>query len=93
MGGLGQGQHFLWWRISLCEIRPQIPPKKRQSEQGSGGRRELRGAIPPHPSRSESFLPLGVKPNIKAKQFSIPFRKKILAGRASNQSSLNFKKA
>ena len=28
-GGLGQGQHLLWRRISLCEIRPPIPPKKR----------------------------------------------------------------
>jgi hypothetical protein len=26
---LGQGQHLLWWRILLCKIQPQIPPKKR----------------------------------------------------------------
>ena len=28
----------------------------------------------------EAFPPFGIKPNIKAKQFSNPFRKKILAG-------------
>ena len=29
MGWVGQGQHLLWWRILLCKIQPQIPPKKR----------------------------------------------------------------
>ena len=29
MGWVGQGQHLFWWRILLCKIQPQIPPKKR----------------------------------------------------------------
>ncbi|MBU4338954.1 hypothetical protein KKD57_05375, partial [Patescibacteria group bacterium] len=55
-GRVGQGQHLLWQRISLCEIRPPIPPKKRQSppspigygragELGRGGGRRLGGGI------------------------------------------------
>jgi len=61
--------------------RPPIPPKKGQSERGRGGRRGLGGGIPPRPSRSEAFPPFGVKPNIKAKQFSIPFKKNLAGGR------------
>ena len=33
------------------------------------------------PSRSEAFPLFGIKPNIKAKQFSIPFKKNLAGGR------------
>ncbi|MDP2860368.1 MAG: hypothetical protein Q8N98_01480, partial [bacterium] len=59
----------------------QFRRKKGQSERGRGGRRGLGGGIPPRPSRSEAFPPFGIKPNIKAKQFSIPFKKKLAGGR------------
>jgi len=41
----------------------------------------LGGGIPPRPSRSEAFPPFGIKPNIKAKQFSNPFKKNLAGGR------------
>ncbi len=54
--------------------------EKKQSERGRGGRRGLGGGgIPPRPSRSEAFPPFGIKPNIKAKQLSIPFKRKRVA--------------
>jgi len=40
----------------------------------------LGGGILPRPSRSEAFPPFGIKPNIKAKQFSIPLKKIWRAG-------------
>jgi len=68
--------------------RPPIPPKKRQSERGRGGRRGLEGRIPPRLSRSEAFSPFGVKPNIKAKHFSIPFKKNLAGGAAGRVNSV-----
>ena len=60
--------------------QPQIPPKKRIVPARAWRKGGL-GGIPPRPSRSEAFPPFGIKPNIKAKQFSNPFKKK---GRAKN---------
>jgi len=43
MGWVGQGQLLFWWRILLCKIQPQIPPKKKNrpregvAEGGFGG--------------------------------------------------------
>src|SRR3989338_8638145 len=34
MGWVGQGQHLFWWRILLCKIQPQIPPKKNRPREG-----------------------------------------------------------
>ncbi|OSS43168.1 hypothetical protein DESAMIL20_276 [Desulfurella amilsii] len=41
----------------------------------------------PRPSRSEAFPPFGIKPNIKAKQFSIPFKKNLAGGNLSGFSN------
>jgi len=38
MGWVGQWQHLFWWRILLCKIQPQIPPKKESSLRGRGGK-------------------------------------------------------
>jgi len=78
---VGQGQHLFWRRISLCEIRPPIPPKKRAVRARAWRKEGGVGGIPPRPSRSEAFPQFGVKPNIKAKQFSTPFKKNLAGGR------------
>ena len=49
MGWVGQGQHLLWWRILLCKIQPQIPPKKRIVPARAWRKGGL-GGIPPRPS-------------------------------------------
>ena len=41
MGWVGQGQHLLW-RILLCKIQPQIPPKKNRP-----ARAWRKGVLPP----------------------------------------------
>lgn len=70
--------------------RPPIPPKKEQSERGRGGRRGLGGGIPPRPSRSEAFPPSWYQ-DIKAKQFSIPFKKNLAGGNAERSYSSIFR--
>ena len=47
-----------------------------QASEGVAEGRGLGGGIPPRPSRSEAFPLFGIKPNIKAKQFSNPFKRK-----------------
>src|SRR3989304_3785149 len=49
MGWVGQGQHLFWWRILLCKIQPQIPPKKRIVPARAWRKGGL-GGIPPRPS-------------------------------------------
>jgi hypothetical protein len=73
-GNISFGGAFRFAKYGL-----QFRRKKGQSERGRGGRRGLGGGIPPRPSRSEAFPPFGIKPNIKAKQFSIPFKRKRVA--------------
>ena len=67
--------------VPMKLARPPIPPKKGRSERGRGGRRGLGGGIPPRPSRSKAFPPSRNWRDIKAKQFSIPFKKNLAGGR------------
>ena len=54
-----------------------------QKGRGSGGRNFCPPAFRAEGAavRSEAFPPFGVKPNIKAKQFSTPFKKNLAGGR------------
>ena len=57
--------------------RPPIPPKKR-AVRARAWRKGGVGGIPPRPSRSEAFPPSWYQ-DIKAKQFSNPFKRKMVA--------------
>ena len=57
--------------------RPPIPPKKR-AVRARAWRKGGVGGIPPRPSRSEAFPPSWYQ-DIKAKQFSNPFKRKRVA--------------
>jgi len=58
--------------------RTPNPPKKEQLE-ARARRKGGVGGIPPRPSRSEAFPPSWYQ-DIKAKQFSIPFKKNLAGG-------------
>ena len=60
--------------------RPPIPPKKRVVRARAWRKEGVGGGIPPRPSRSEAFPPSWYQ-DIKAKQFSIPFKKNLAGGR------------
>jgi hypothetical protein len=78
--GWGKGNIFFGGAFRFAKYGLQFRRKKGQSERGRGGRRGLGGGIPPRPSRSEAFPPSWYQ-DIKAKQFSIPFKKNLAGGR------------
>jgi hypothetical protein len=78
--GWGKGNISFGGAFRFAKYGLQFRRKKRQSERGRGGRRGLGGGIPPRPSRSEAFPPSWYQ-DIKAKQFSIPFKKNLAGGR------------
>src|SRR3989338_3702838 len=91
MGWVGQGQHLFWWRILLCKIQPQIPPKKESSPRGHGGRggwgefrharANTKSGQPRRPARSEQN---------PAQKVSFPFLRKKKGGRKKKKGERNF---
>jgi len=79
--GWGKGNIFFGGAFRFAKYGLRFRRKKGQSERGRGGRRGLGGGIPPRPSRSKAFPPSRNWRDIKAKQFSIPFKKNLAGGR------------
>jgi len=71
MGWVGQGQHLFWWRILLCKIQPQIPPKKknRPSEGVAEGRFGGNSATPERIQKADSPAVLLVESRTPHKSF------------------------
>ena len=90
MGWVGQGQHHFWWRILLCKIQPQIPPKKRIVPARAWRKGGLGGnsATPERIQKTDSPAVLLVKSRTPHKSFLFLLEEK--NRRAQNEKSKEY---